>query len=138
MEHERIPPRTPNMNAHIESFHRLLQDECLVRYDFETYSEAYEAVTEFIPAFAICRRLSFMRKTRQNRFRSEKFVYNFKNEISMSKRELVSKLRGLIRELRLFISFAGWFVTLRACVLMWFSPSRRTSRRDQEFSLILV
>ncbi|WP_404520719.1 MULTISPECIES: integrase core domain-containing protein [unclassified Paenibacillus] len=101
VEHERIPPRTPNMNAHIESFHRLLQDECLVRYDFETYSEAYEAVTEFIPAFAICRRLSFMRKTRQNRFRSEKFVYNFKNEISMSKRELVSKLRGLIRELRI-------------------------------------
>ncbi|WP_149096256.1 IS3 family transposase [Paenibacillus terrae] len=36
------------MNAHIESFHRLLQDECLTRYDFETYSEAYEAVTEFI------------------------------------------------------------------------------------------
>jgi putative transposase len=48
VEHERIPPRTPNMNAHIESFHRLLQDECLSRYDFETYSEAYEAVTEFI------------------------------------------------------------------------------------------
>ncbi|WP_225999552.1 IS3 family transposase [Paenibacillus sp. BJ-4] len=48
VEHERIPPRTPNMNAHIESFHRLLQDECLARYDFETYSEAYEAVTEFI------------------------------------------------------------------------------------------
>ncbi|WP_049827416.1 integrase core domain-containing protein [Paenibacillus maysiensis] len=47
-EHERIPPRTPNMNAHIESFHRLLQDECLARYDFETYSEAYEAVAKFI------------------------------------------------------------------------------------------
>ena len=48
IEHERIPPRTPNMNAHIESFHRLLQDDCLARYDFESYSEAYEAVTEFI------------------------------------------------------------------------------------------
>ncbi|MBP1155396.1 putative transposase [Paenibacillus sp. PvR098] len=48
MEHERIPPRTPNMNAHIESFHRLLQDECLARQDFASYSEAYEAVTEFI------------------------------------------------------------------------------------------
>jgi putative transposase len=48
MEHERIPPRTPNMNAHIESFHRLLQDECLARHDFASYSEAYKAVTEFI------------------------------------------------------------------------------------------
>ncbi|CAM4392688.1 putative transposase [Paenibacillus endophyticus] len=48
IEHERIPPRTPNMNAHIESFHRLLQDECLARYDFQTYAEAYEAVSEFI------------------------------------------------------------------------------------------
>ncbi|MFU2108891.1 integrase core domain-containing protein [Paenibacillus larvae] len=34
MEHERIPPKTPNMNAHIESFHQLLQDECLARYEF--------------------------------------------------------------------------------------------------------
>jgi putative transposase len=48
VEHERIPPRTPNMNAHIESFHRILQDDCLCRYDFGSYSEAYEAVTEFI------------------------------------------------------------------------------------------
>jgi putative transposase len=46
--HERIPPRTPNMNAHIESFHRILQDDCLSRYDFSTYGEAYEAVTEFM------------------------------------------------------------------------------------------
>ncbi|MCC3380641.1 restriction endonuclease [Paenibacillus sp. UY79] len=53
---------------------------------------------EFISAFAICRRLRFMRKTRQNRFRSEKFVCNFKNEVWMSKRELVSKLRELIRK----------------------------------------
>lgn len=48
VEHERIPPKTPNMNAHIESFHRLLQDECLSRYEFETYGEAYQAVTEYI------------------------------------------------------------------------------------------
>lgn len=48
VEHERIPPRTPNMNAHIESFHRILQDDCLSRYDFVTYGEAYEAVTEFM------------------------------------------------------------------------------------------
>jgi len=48
LEHERIPPKTPNMNAHIESFHRILEDDCLSRWQFETYAEAYEAVTEFM------------------------------------------------------------------------------------------
>jgi putative transposase len=48
VEHERIPPRTPNMNAHIESFHRILQDDCLSRYDFDSYGEAYEAVMQFM------------------------------------------------------------------------------------------
>ncbi|MET3292534.1 UNVERIFIED_CONTAM: transposase InsO family protein [Brevibacillus sp. OAP136] len=44
IEHERIPPKTPNMHAHIESFHRLLQDP----YEFQTYGEAYEVVTDYI------------------------------------------------------------------------------------------
>ncbi|MDQ0221460.1 putative transposase [Peribacillus cavernae] len=48
VEHERIPPKTPNMNAHIESFHRIFEDDCLSRWQFETYAEAYEAVTEFM------------------------------------------------------------------------------------------
>ncbi|MCM2534505.1 integrase core domain-containing protein [Neobacillus pocheonensis] len=38
-EHERIPPKTPNMNAHIESFHRILEDDCFSRFQFETYEE---------------------------------------------------------------------------------------------------
>lgn len=48
IEHERIPPRTPNMNAHIESFHRIFEDDCLSRWQFETYAKAYEAVTDFM------------------------------------------------------------------------------------------
>lgn len=28
IHHERIPVRTPNKNAHIECFHRILEDEC--------------------------------------------------------------------------------------------------------------
>jgi putative transposase len=49
LEHERIPPKTPNMNAHIESFHCLLQDECFDRWcEFSTYAEAYEAVIEYM------------------------------------------------------------------------------------------
>ncbi|MEZ2661248.1 transposase [Aneurinibacillus aneurinilyticus] len=46
--HERIPPRTPNMNAHIEAFHRILEDECLARYEFLSYTEAYQVVSEFM------------------------------------------------------------------------------------------
>ncbi|WP_257722839.1 integrase core domain-containing protein [Anoxybacillus sp. B2M1] len=48
MEHERIPPRTPNMNAHIEAFHRLLEEECLGRMVFDRYEEAYQAVVEYM------------------------------------------------------------------------------------------
>lgn len=48
LEHERIPPKTPNMNAHIESFHRILEDDCLTRNEFESYAQAYQAVVEFM------------------------------------------------------------------------------------------
>ncbi|MBO9131534.1 IS3 family transposase [Bacillus sp. 165] len=48
MEHERIPPRTPNMNAHIEAFHSILEEECFRRNVFDTYGEAYQIVSEFI------------------------------------------------------------------------------------------
>lgn len=48
VEHERIPTRTPNKNAHIEAFHRLLEDECLSRYEFEPYAEAYEQVANYM------------------------------------------------------------------------------------------
>lgn len=48
IEHERIPCRTPNKNAHIESFHSILEDECLSRYEFRTYAEAYEKVSDYI------------------------------------------------------------------------------------------
>ncbi|WP_246062134.1 MULTISPECIES: IS3 family transposase [Paenibacillus] len=46
--HERIPPKTPNKNAHIESFHAILESECYQRHDFESYQQAYEIVSGFI------------------------------------------------------------------------------------------
>ncbi|WP_259372347.1 IS3 family transposase [Neomoorella thermoacetica] len=49
--HERIPPKTPNMNAYIESYHRLLEDECLSMGEFGTYAEAYQAVVEFVSRY---------------------------------------------------------------------------------------
>ncbi|HFL3828673.1 TPA: IS3 family transposase [Clostridioides difficile] len=51
LEHERIPFKTPNKNAHIESFHRLLEDECLSRYEFESYAEAYKEVAEYMKSY---------------------------------------------------------------------------------------
>ena len=48
MIHERIPVRTPNKNAHIESFHSILEAECYQRNEFETYPQTYEIVTQFI------------------------------------------------------------------------------------------
>lgn len=48
VEHERIPPKTPNKNAHIESFHSLIQKERLDRTEFATYQEAYKVVNEYI------------------------------------------------------------------------------------------
>lgn len=46
--HERIPPKTPNKNAHIESFYSLLETECLSLNEFESYQQAYQLVGEYI------------------------------------------------------------------------------------------
>lgn len=48
VEHERIPPKTPNKNAHIESFHAVLEDELLSRSEFETFAEAHEAIMKYM------------------------------------------------------------------------------------------
>lgn len=46
--HERIPPKTPNMNAYIESFHATLERNLLRRESFETFEEANDAIEEFM------------------------------------------------------------------------------------------
>ncbi len=46
--HERIPPKTPNKNAHIESYHAILELECYRRHEFESYQQAYDVVSRFI------------------------------------------------------------------------------------------
>ena len=51
IEHERIPYATPNKNAHIEAFHRILEDECLSKYEFESFAHAYKEVTEFMKKY---------------------------------------------------------------------------------------
>ena len=46
--HERIPNKTPNMNAFIESFHSSLQRECYDRHTFNFYEEAYYYIDQYI------------------------------------------------------------------------------------------
>lgn len=48
IEHERIPNKTPNKNAHIEAFHSILEMECFRRHCFETFEEAFAEVDRFI------------------------------------------------------------------------------------------
>jgi len=45
---EFIPYKTPNANAHIESFHSILERECLADNTFMTYWDAYKAVEAFM------------------------------------------------------------------------------------------
>jgi putative transposase len=49
--HERIPSRTPNKNAHIESFHRIFEDECIGVYEFNSYKDAYNEVSRFMKRY---------------------------------------------------------------------------------------
>nr|WP_143798417.1 DDE-type integrase/transposase/recombinase [Paenibacillus thiaminolyticus] len=46
--HERIPPRSPNMNAYIESFHSLLERDLFSLTEFMTFKEAYEALDRYM------------------------------------------------------------------------------------------
>jgi putative transposase len=48
VEHERIPPKTPNKNAHIEAFHAILEQDCLSRHEFESYQDAYHIVSDYL------------------------------------------------------------------------------------------
>ena len=48
MKHQRIPVKTPNMNAHIESFHSILERDCYGINEFNSYIHVYEVVSEYM------------------------------------------------------------------------------------------
>lgn len=48
LEHERIPPKTPNMNAYIESFHSLMERDLFSKNDYDTFEEAYASVDGYM------------------------------------------------------------------------------------------
>ncbi|WP_317618510.1 IS3 family transposase [Paenibacillus sp. PL91] len=46
--HERIPPRTPNMNAYIESFHSLLERDLFSKAEFKSFEDAYAELDRYM------------------------------------------------------------------------------------------
>ncbi|MGI2297984.1 integrase core domain-containing protein [Paenibacillus sp. GXUN7292] len=48
MYHERIPPRSPNMNAYIESFHSLLERDLFSLTEFMTLEKAYDELDRYM------------------------------------------------------------------------------------------
>ncbi|MNP12039.1 IS2 transposase TnpB [compost metagenome] len=48
MTQERIPARTPNMNAYIESFHSILERNLFSRREFMTFEEAFVALDQYM------------------------------------------------------------------------------------------
>lgn len=46
--HERIPNKSPNMNAYIESFYSQVERECFNRHPFSFYDEAYYYIDQYI------------------------------------------------------------------------------------------
>lgn len=49
--HERIPCRTSNKNAYIESFHRIFEDECIGIHEFNNFAHAYTEVAKFMKRY---------------------------------------------------------------------------------------
>jgi len=48
LRHQRIPVKTPNMNAHIESFHSILERDCYKVNEFKSYIHVYEVVSKYM------------------------------------------------------------------------------------------
>lgn len=48
IKHQRIPVKTPNMNAHIESFHSILERDCYSINEFKSFIHVYEIVSEYM------------------------------------------------------------------------------------------
>lgn len=82
--HERIPVHSPNYNAHIESYHRYLQDECLSGKLFMSFEEAEDVVFNYVHGYNNKRIHSSID------YRTPQEFYDLKNNVFKNK--LVVKL----------------------------------------------
>jgi putative transposase len=52
IEHERIPPRTPNMNAYIESYHSIMEDDFPHLMEFDSTADAKEKLARYVKYYS--------------------------------------------------------------------------------------
>lgn len=81
--HERIPVHSPNYNAHIESYHRYLQEECLAGRLFKDLEEAINTIENYVSNY------NFKRIHSSIDYRTPNEFYNltnsnFKNKLVIS------------------------------------------------------
>ena len=68
IDHECIPVKSPNLNAYIESFHSILEDECYSRYLFKDFAHAYEVITDYMDYYNNRRRHGSIKNMAPNKF----------------------------------------------------------------------
>lgn len=81
--HERIPVHSPNYNAHIESYHRYLQDECLSGKLFDSLKEAENIIDNYVAGYNTKRIHSSIEYRTPHEFFNLKDS-NFKNKLVIS------------------------------------------------------
>ena len=75
--------RSPNYNAHIESYHRYLQDECLTGKMFLTFEEADDVIERYVNGYNTRRVHSAIDYRTPEEFYNLKNC-NFKNKLVIS------------------------------------------------------
>jgi len=68
--HERIPVKTPNLNAYIESFHSIREAECYSQHEFSTFQEAYGVIADYMVYYNERRRHGSLRNKSPKAFRA--------------------------------------------------------------------
>lgn len=71
--HERIPVHSPNYNAHIESYHRYLQKECLAGRLFKNFKDAISTIEKYVDNY------NFKRIHSSVDYRTPDEFYNLEN-----------------------------------------------------------
>lgn len=81
--HERIPVHSPNYNAHIESYHRYLQQECLAGKFFKDLEDARNTIEKYVDNYNFKRIHSSIDYRVPNEFYNL-LNSNFKNNLVIS------------------------------------------------------
>lgn len=68
LSHERIPVKTPNMNAYIESFHSILEDDFYSRNEFSSFLKAYKVIIDYMDYYNNRRRHGSINYMAPNKF----------------------------------------------------------------------